>query len=300
MTTTTGIPDAPDAPEVPAPAAPRRRDAGAWAGIVGFGILGLFLLMAVGTAWYPYEVTQTAGAPLEPPSLAHPLGTTAVGFDVLSHLLAGARVSLTVAVISGSVSVLLGLVIGMAAGWNGGGRLDTALMGVVDVILVLPRIPLLVVVGVFVGPGLVAISLIMAAVFWPGTARVVRSQVLSLRRRTHLLAARGFGGGGLHALRRHVVPEITLLLVASFIGAAGRAVTFEAGLAFLGLGSPSRASWGSMLDRATSFGGLFFSAAWAWWLLPAVMALVLFLVSLALIGMAAERYLHPRVARHRG
>jgi peptide/nickel transport system permease protein len=267
-------------------------------GWVGLAIVAVFAGLALLAPWLsPYRTTALAGSPLEPPSAAHLLGTNGVGQDLASQLLQGARVSLFVAVLAGGGTLLIGALIGMVAGWAGG-AVDALLMRFVDLVLVVPKVPLLIVIGTYAGPSLPVISLIIAVTGWPPTARVVRSQVLSLRRRAHIKAAVGFGGSTGQILRRHILPEVGLILTAGLVGAAGRAIAFEAGLAFLGLGDPSRASWGAVLRDALDFGGLFFTDAWKWWLVPPVLAISLLLLGVTFVGVGLEQRINPRLTRH--
>jgi peptide/nickel transport system permease protein len=277
----------------------RRRDlqfpAIGWVGLV---IVAVFVGLAVAGPWLThYRTTQLAGSPLEPPSAAHWLGTNGVGQDLASQILNGARVSLFVAVLAGGGTLLIGALVGMVAGWAGG-VVDAVLMRIVDLVLVVPKVPLLIVIGTYAGPSLPVISLIIALTGWPPTARIVRSQVLSLRRRAHIKAAVGFGGTSGQILRRHILPEVGLILVAGLVGAAGRAIAFEAGLAFLGLGDPSRASWGAILRDANDFGGLFFTDAWKWWLVPPLVAVSLLLLGVTFVGVGLEQRINPRLTRH--
>jgi peptide/nickel transport system permease protein len=267
-------------------------------GLAGTLIVGAFLALALlGPLLAPHRPTAPVGAPLEPPSTVHLAGTNAVGQDVASQLVSGARVSLTVAILAGTGTILIGALVGLLAGWTGG-RTDIALMRLVDFVLVIPRLPLLIVVAAYAGPSVGVISLIIALTFWPTSARVVRSQVLSLRRRAHVRAAVGYGASGFAILRRHIVPEIALILVAGFVSAAGRAVMLEAGLAFLGLGQAQQASWGLMMRDALDFSGLFFTDAWRWWLLPPVASISVLLIGITFLGLAIEQRMAPRLARH--
>lgn len=282
-------------------AAPRRRAVRfpviGWAGLV---IVGVFVALALAAPWLTsYRTSELAGNPLEPPSAAHLLGTNGVGQDLASQILNGARVSLFVAVLAGGGTLLIGALVGMVAGWAGG-AVDAVLMRVVDLVLVVPKVPLLIVIGTYAGPSLTVISLIIAATGWPPTARVVRSQVLSLRRRAHIKAAIGFGGTTGQILRRHILPEVGLILTAGLVGAAGRAIAFEAGLAFLGLGDPTRASWGAILRDALDFSGLFFTDAWKWWLVPPIAAVSLLLLGVTFLGVGLEQRINPRLTRHTG
>jgi ABC-type dipeptide/oligopeptide/nickel transport system permease subunit len=264
---------------------------------LGLAVVAAFAVLALAAPWLaPYRTTELAGRPLEAPSAAHLLGTNGVGQDLASQLLNGARVSLFVALLAGGGTLLIGALVGMVAGWAGG-VVDAVLMRVVDLVLVVPKVPLLIVIGTYAGPGLTVLSLIIALTGWPPTARVVRSQVLSLRRRAHIKAAIGFGGSSRQILRRHILPEVGLILAAGLVGAAGRAITFEAGLAFLGLGDPSRASWGAILRDAIDFGGLFFTDAWKWWLAPPLVAVSLLLLGVTFVGVGLEQRINPRLTR---
>ena len=279
----------------PVPARRRRRPGIGWLGV-------FFLAVFVGMAFFAprlagYRVTELAGEPLESPSAGHFLGTNLVGQDVASQIVYGARMSLFMAIVAGGLTVFAGALIGMIAGWAGG-RTDAVLMRVVDLFLVIPSLPLLIVLGAYAGPSMTAIAVIVAATAWPPSARVIRSQVLSLRGRAHLQASVGFGARSTHVLRRHVMPEVGLIAAASFVGAAGRAVMIEAGLAFLGLGDPTRASWGRLMRDALDFDALFNTSAWQWWLIPPAVCITFFLLGLTFLGVALEQRINPRLARH--
>jgi peptide/nickel transport system permease protein len=266
-------------------------------GRVGLGIVGVFVVVALAAPWLaPFRVTALAGDPLERPSFGHVLGTNGVGQDLASQLLGGARTSLSVAVVAGGGTVLLGAVIGALAAWRGG-LADALAMRLADVLLAVPGVPLLIVVGAYTRPSVTSISVIIAGTSWPVPARIIRAQALSVRRRGHIGAAVGFGATTGHVLRTHIAPELSPVLLATLVGAAERAITIEAGLAFLGLGS-GQVSWGSVIRDALAFRGLFFTNAWAWWLLPPVVAISLVLVGVALLGTAADEWANPRLARH--
>ena len=267
---------------------------------VGAGVITIYALVAIVAGFVaPYPTTSIVAPSLEPPNAQHLLGTNGLGQDLWSQMLVGTRVSLFMAVVAGGGTLLLGTLLGMLAGWRGG-RTDALLMRVIDFILVIPALPLLIVLGAYAGPSLVAVASVIALISWPPSARVVRSQVLSLRSRPHLRAAVGFGAGTLHVMRRHIIPEIGLILAAGLVGAAGRAVAMEAGLAFLGLGDPVQSSWGTVMRDALNYKSLFLTPAWQWWLVPPIAALAMFLLALTCIGIAIERRLNPRLARHPG
>lgn len=268
------------------------------AGWVGGAILAVFALLFVLGGWLaPYRATELSGASLQAPDGKHLLGTNLIGQDIASQLILGARVSLTIALLAGVGTILLGGTVGVVAGWFPGWP-NAVLMRVTDLVMVLPKLPLLLLVGALTGGSVVSLAIVISAVSWPTTARILRSQVLSVRTRTHVRAASGFGASAWHQMRQHVLPDITLLSVAEFVPAASRAVGLQAALAFLGVGDPTQPSWGGMIRDATNFRSLFLTEAWKWWLVPPVVMLVGLIVSITLVATAAEYRLSPRVARH--
>jgi peptide/nickel transport system permease protein len=266
-------------------------------GIGGLILAVYFGLLFFGSQLAPFRATELAGRSLESPGGDHLLGTNVLGQDLASQLILGARASLLVALLAGAGTVLLGGIIGVLAGWLPG-WFDSVLMRATDLTLILPKLPLLLLIGALTGGSVLGLSLVISLVFWPTAARILRSQVLTLRSRTHVRAATGFGAGTWHQLRRHILPDLGLLSVAEFIPAAGRAVGLQAGLAFFGVGDPTKPSWGAMIRDAIEFKGVFLTDAWKWWLAPPIVALVLLVLAITLLGTAAEAKLSPRLARH--
>lgn len=281
------------------PALGRRRHAlRSGAALTGGVILAVYVcLLGFGGRLAPYGASTLAGPSLQAPGRHHLLGTNLLGQDIASQLILGTRASLLVALLAGAGTVVVGGAVGVTAGWFGS-WVDAVLMRATDLVLVLPKLPLLLLVGALTGGSVLGLAVIVPLLFWPSTARILRAQVLTLRSRTHLRAAEGFGAGAGHQLRRHVLPSLALLCVAEMIPAAARAVALQAGLAFLGVGDPSEPSWGAMIRDAVGFPALFITPTWSWWLLPPVLALVALVVAITLIGTAAERVLVPRVSRH--
>jgi len=261
--------------------------------VLGAAALGFFVLAALAAPLLaPYDPHAFAGQPLEHPSAAHPLGTNDAGQDILSELIYGARISLAVGLGAALGTVALGLLVGAAAGYAGG-WLDTLLMRLVDVMLTLPRLPLLILLAAFLGSGLAQTVAIISLLFWPATARAIRAQVLSARQRGYVKMARHFGGGAGYVLRRHILPAVAPLIAFGLVAAAGRAVAMEAGLAFLGLGDPTAKSWGLMMRFALNLPGLLLTDRWLWWLLPPGLGITLLILALTYLGMGLERRLHP-------
>jgi peptide/nickel transport system permease protein len=273
----------------------RRQGAFFWAGA---SILLAFVLIALlADMIAPYSPDAYAGAPVKPPSLSHPLGTNDVGQDVLSALLHGSRVSILVALVAGAAVVAIALLVALPAGLLRG-PLDMLLMRFVDVLMAIPHLPLMIVLAVFLGPGLGNVILVIVVLGWVRPARTMRSQVLSLRSRGYLHSARLFGGGWLYLMWRHLLPALAPLVAAAFVAQAGRAVMLEAALAFLGIGDPTVASWGMIIRHALDFRGVFLTPAWGWWLVPPGICITLLIMSFMMLGTAAEFFANARLSRH--
>lgn len=274
----------------------RRRSLESSALRLGGGLVALVAAVAVlAPLLAPYDPHGLVGPSFAPPSGAHPLGTNATGQDLLSQLVWGTRSSLLVGAGAATLTVGLGVVIGVLAA-TVGGIVDLVVARVLDVFLALPQLPLLILVAAMVGSGLPTVIVVIGLLGWPMTARIVRSETLSLRHRGHLSAAKGFGGGLAYLLRRHLAPALGPLVVTGFVNTAGLAVLLEAGLAFLGLGDPSRASWGAMLNDALGQQGLYVTHQWVWWVLPPAGALTAMVLGFTFVGVGLEPRLNPRAA----
>lgn len=262
-------------------------------------MISLLVLVAVLAPWIsPYDPRALSRTALKPPSWSHLLGTNDAGADNLSRLIWGSRTALVVAASATTLIFVLGLVIGLTAGLRGG-LVDTAIMRVVDVFLALPLLPLIIFIAALAGPS-VKLSILLIGLFtWPGVARIVRSQTLSLRSRGFIDCARGFGAGPLYVMRRHLIPALGPVIAANLILVAGAVVAIEAGLAFLGLGDPAAVSWGQDLNRAATHQSIRTGTIWVWWLLPIGGALTFAIFGITLIGMGLEPLFNPRTSRAR-
>ncbi|WP_433873134.1 ABC transporter permease [Saccharopolyspora sp. CA-218241] len=231
----------------------------------------------------PFAPDAPAGPSLAGPSASHLLGTDALGHDVVSRLLWGARWSLPAAGLAAGVATALGVSAGVVAG------LATGVAGaiadrVVDIALAVPRLPLIVLVAVLAGPGRVTVPVLIGLLAWAPMARVLRGRVRVLRRAGYVDVGRGFGAGPLHLARRHLLPAVAPLLAAEAMLVASGAVLMEAGLAFLGLGDPTAVSWGLDLHRALGEPGVLLTGAWTWWVLPTGLAVAVTSVAFALLA----------------
>lgn len=258
-------------------------------GRVALGALAVIGVVAVaGPLIVGDGATRLTGDLLAPPSPQHPLGTDELGVDLLAQLVAGTTTSTTVAVTAGLIAGLGGAALGL---WSAlrGGRIDAALRGVADAAMALPELPVMILIGIALDPGLGTVVLAVVVFAWTGPYRDVRSQALALRGAGSIRAARGYGAGSLHLIRRHLLPHVGPLVAVGVVRVAGRAVAAEAALAFLGLGDPRTPSWGSTLSDALGFPGIFFTDAWTWWALPPLLAIVVLVVAIALALRETER-----------
>lgn len=263
----------------------------------GLGLIGALVVVAIlAPVLAPYSPTATSGASLSAPSAHHLLGTDDIGEDILSQLIWGARTSLLIAVPAAALNVGVATLVGAGAGLLGG-LADVVVVRILDGLLAVPGLPLIILAGSLVGTSSLAIILIIGLTGWPVLARIVRSQVLSLRQRPFVSAARGLGASPGYVLRRHMIPGLAPVLVAGFVQWAGTAVLLESGLALLGLGDPITVSWGSMLDRALSTPAIYSNGAWLWWVLPPALAVTAAVLGFAFIGMGLEPVFNPRSAR---
>jgi peptide/nickel transport system permease protein len=281
-------------------------------GIVGVAILSVFVILALAPALFvgPLENAVTAsGSPLDPPSAAHLLGTDELGRDMLNLTVHGARISMTIGLLATVITVVVGVGIGIMSGFLGG-RWDAFLMWVTDVFLVLPNLVLAIALApillALVGDNaelfgiratLLVIVVVIGLTSWATTARVIRSQVLSLKERAFVDRARVIGTGSGRIMRRHILPNIVNLIVAQSVLTFAYAVFTETSLAFIGLGDPFSPSWGQILNAAQAAGapGLL---AW-WYIAPPAVCVVLVVVSFTLVGNALDDVLNPKSGSRR-
>jgi len=190
--------------------------------------------------------------------------------------------------------MFIGTSVGLIGGYYGG-RIDRALMRVVDFLMVIPSLPLMLVIISIWGRGLDKIILVIGLLYWTYTARLVRSQVLSIKERQYILRARAMGASGRRIIVRHILPQVVPLVVAQGGLALANAIISEAVLSFMGLGDPTQISWGTMLNFA--FARAVGRRAW-WFLLPPGFAIVWVALSWILVGTAMEEIINPRLRTH--
>lgn len=264
---------------------------------IGVVIILVFTLMAVFAPWLaPYDPSEYVGKARMGPSSTFWLGTTGSGQDVLSQTIYGARVSLGTGVIVGLAVTVIGMIIGMTAGYVGG-RLDDLLSLFTNVVLIIPGLPLLIVLAAFLPAGFVSILIVLTLTGWSWGARVLRSQTMALRDRDFVGAAVISGESKPRIIFREILPNMLSIVVVGFFGAVNYAIGAQAGLEFLGLGNPSRVSWGTNLYWAQNNSALL-TGAW-WTVVPSGLCIALVAFAFALINYAIDEVTNPRLRSQR-
>ena len=253
--------------------------------LFGLLLLALFLLLVVFAPLIaPFDPWEP-GRPFLPPSMTHPFGTNDIGQDIFSELIYSTRISLFVGFFAAFVSVAIGTLVGLFSGYLRGAA-DEVLMGTTDIVLIIPALPLMIILAAHTSPSIWNIIIVIGALWWTSTARVVRSRVLQLREMPFVEAARSLGAGDGYIVFKHILPNTLQVILAKFILAVAGAMLTEASLSFLGLGDPLQKSWGMMLNYAFSRGG-FINGYW-WWYLPPGICISLAVLSFVLIGFGLE------------
>lgn len=274
-----------------------RADRGGLVGLVLLVLIAALALLApLLTDQTGLDVTKVTGEALQPPSGSAWLGTDESGRSVLLLTWWGARVSLLVGLAAAVLSVVIGTVVGVLAA-HFGGWTDALLMRFTDFFLVLPALVLAIALSTVLSRGLGTIVLAIGVTSWPTTARLVRAQTLTVEARPYIERAQVLGGGHRHVIGRHVLPAVLPLVFANTTLSVASAIIMESTLSFLGLGDPSRVSWGSMLKSAMDTGAVT-GGAW-WYLLPPGVGIVLVVLSFTLCGRAMEAVFNPRLRGNR-
>ena len=265
-------------------------------GIAGLAILVLFIVVAlfapVLASRDGLDVTKVTAPALAPPSWDHPLGTDDLGRSVLTLVIWGSRISLLVGLLAALVSMVVGSALGIIAGYRGG-VIDMALMRFTDWFLVIPWLALAIVLAALLGQSLFIIIMVIGLTSWPWTARLVRSQTLSIRERPYIERARGLGASGFKLVGKHVLPNVLPVILAQTILSIALAILSESTLSFIGLGDPLRPSWGAVLANANEAGAPTLGAYW--WIGAPGVCIVLVVLAFTMCGTALEEILNPRL-----
>ncbi|MHA1933819.1 MAG: ABC transporter permease [Candidatus Thorarchaeota archaeon] len=275
-------------------------------GVLGMFIIGAIVILALlapilewaGLIYGYSELTGSIGENLLlPPSAEHPLGTNHNGHDLLARLVYGTQISLLVGFTASVVAIILGTTVGLVSGYYGG-FIDTILMRITDVFLSLPTLPLMLIFLVMFGQGIQNVIVVIAILGWTGTARMVRSEALSLRERPLTEAAHALGAKDSYILLKHILPNTLPLILANMILGVVGAILSEAGIAFLGFvdihGQPS---WGIMLHWANKNAALL-NLSW-WWIIPPGLLILLTSLGFVFVSHAADKVVNPRLRGRR-
>jgi len=265
-------------------------------GMIGLVVLVVMVIVALAAPLLAnsrgLNVTLARGPLDAGPSLSYPLGTDTDGRSVLTLLIWGSRISLLVGITATLISVGLGALVGIVAG-EFGGWVDNVLMRITDWFLVIPFLPLAIALAIALGRGIGIIIFVIGVTSWPGTARIVRAQALTVKTRPYLERSRALGAGHPHQMVKHLLPSVMPLLLANTILTVSDAILAESTLSFLGLGDPSRQSWGEMLNNVfESTGG---SAGNVVWLIAPGTAIVIVVLAFTVVGHTVEGVLSPRL-----
>jgi peptide/nickel transport system permease protein len=265
-------------------------------GMVGLGILTVFIVVALAAPLLAsrdgLDVTLADGPVLGSPSSHYWLGTDENGRSVLTLLIWGSRISLLVGLLATLISMVIGTLVGLISGFFTGwtGRIFFRLT---EWFLVIPFLPLAIALASVLGRSLFNIILVIGVTSWPGTALLIRSQTLSIKERAYIERAQAVGAGRWHQMGKHVLPNVMPMVFANTTLTVAIAILSETTLSFLGLGDPTRTSWGTMLNSAFDVGAIT-TGCW-WYIIPPGVCVVLVVLSFTLIGQALEEVLNPRL-----
>jgi peptide/nickel transport system permease protein len=271
-------------------------------GKIGLILLSIFAVMAVASLFTPFidpmynpmsgvdpNISRSIG-----PNLRHWLGTDFIGRDILSQLLAGARIAFMVGISAAFMSIVLGTFIGMVAGYAGKVT-DTLLMRLADMIMVMPTLLVVLILSSLFGQLNIWIIVLLIALFrWPGVSRVIRAQTLSLKERPFIEAAKVAGASPLRIIFRHILPNVLPLSLLYMTFRVTSAIIIEAALSFLGFGDPGTVSWGMMLQWVWKTGNMFQAP---YWLIPPGICISLLTLAFYMIGRAMEEVIDPRLRK---
>jgi len=218
------------------------------------------------------------------------LGTDNYGRDIFTQLAYGSRLSLIIGTVSAIIAVVLGLLVGLLSGYLGG-RSDELLMRANDILLTIPSLPLIMVLVAVIGPSIWSIVVLIGFLGWMGIARLIRSQVLTLKEKAYVEAARALGGDTKHIITRHLVPNVMTMAYTQLALTVPNAIVTEAALSFLGLGDPYVQTWGKMLHDVQYYGAV---TEW-WWAVPPGLCIAFLSLAFVLIGYALDEILNPKL-----
>lgn len=256
-------------------------------------ILGTFIMVAIfAPIIAPYNPYERVSIPFSKPSIAHLLGTNDIGQDILSELIYGSRISLLIGFVSSTIAIVVAVVLSLIGGYYGG-KIEELIMRITDFFLVIPFLPLVILLSVYFRGSYMAIALIIGLTYWPGTVRILRSQVIKIKNKDYILNIKSMGASDFYIIRKYILREIFPTVVYRFMFLVKGSIITESSLSFLGLGNPTLKSWGSILYYAQNR-NVFLTNAWAWWIVPAGLCICALSMAFVLIGYIVENSLGPK------
>ena len=264
--------------------------------MLGLAIMAVFMFAALFGPLFVADPQAFVGQPLQPPSAAHWFGTTGQGQDVFAQTIVGTRSSLLIGILVGFSVVAIGSFVGTAAGYFGG-RVDDALSTMINIFLIMPGLPLMVVMAAYLPQGPASIALVLIVTGWSWSARVLRSQAMAIRQKDFIAAAVVAGESHLRIILVEILPNMISLLASACIGATIYAIAAQVGLEFLGLGEVSSVTWGTNLYWATNDASLL-TGSW-WTFVPTGLCVAVVGFALALINTAIDEIGNPRLRSDR-
>jgi peptide/nickel transport system permease protein len=263
-----------------------------------FGAVAISSLFADPSALSKIAVTEESIAPCTfrdlpcPPNSSNVLGTDADGRSVLSLVVHGSRTSLFVGLLAAFITMIIGSVVGIFAGYAGS-RADSVLMRFSDFMLVIPWLALAAILATIFGQNVLVIIFIIGFTSWPASARLIRAQTLSVKEHLFVERSRALGASNWYVVSRHILPNVMPVIMANTILIVAIAILSESALSFLGLGDPLKVTWGSVIDEAFSRGATSIGA-W-WWLLAPSFCIVAVVLAFTMVGYALDEIINPRI-----
>jgi len=266
------------------------------AGKLSVMIIVAMCIMAIFAPWiakHPWN--EPSGRALEAPNPHHILGTDDLGIDLWAQICYGARNSLIVGIGTAVLASLLGTLLGIVSGYFGGIP-DLIITALIDIMIAIPSLPVMIVAGVFFGPSIKNIIIILALLSWAMPARIVRSKVLALREEAYIKIAKGYGANFSYITLKHFVPQLFPICATTFIKLISRAIVSEASLSFLGLGDPTSKSWGLILNFALNFPGIYFTDYWKWWVVYPLAFIICLVLATAVVSRELEKVVDSKIS----
>lgn len=253
---------------------------------IGIGILIVLVFIAITAPYIAPHDPEITGIPYQSPNADHLLGTNDLGQDIFSELLHASRTSLAVGFLAAIISIVIGVSVGLLAGYYRG-WVGELLMGTTDVFLLIPGLPLMIILAAYLNPSMWNIIYVIGLLWWCSTARVVHSRVLQVREMKFIESTRALGYSDFYILYNHILPNTKEVIYAKFSLAVASAMLAEASLSFLGLGDPLNISWGEMIHFAFTRGG-FANDMW-WWYLPPGLMICITVLAFVMITMESRK-----------